>query len=97
MSLQVPVDVLNNLWVLLAGILVFMMTIAVGFLEVGELGERLNKSLLKTMLINGSALFFMAFLGFNIAFAPTVGYGFIGNPAYTGPFLGAFAPMFRGC
>jgi Amt family ammonium transporter len=96
MTLPLPVNLLNNLWVLISGILVFIMTIAVGFLEVGELGEDLNKSLLKTMLINGSALFFMAFLGFNLAFAPTVGYGFIGNPAYAGPFLGAFSSNVQG-
>jgi Amt family ammonium transporter len=39
----------NNLWVIIAGLLVFVMTIAVGFLEVGELGERLDLSLLKTL------------------------------------------------
>src|SRR6266487_296534 len=63
------------------------MTISVGFLEIGELGSDLEISLLKTTLITGSALFFMAFLGFNTAFAPTLG-GIIGNPLYHGLFLG---------
>src|SRR5262249_4638152 len=63
----------------------------VGFLEVGELGEKLYFSLLKTILITGSALFFMAFVGFNTAFAPTAGGG-IGHPFYTpGFFLGGFS------
>ncbi len=44
---------LNNLWVLLAGLLVFIMTPAVGLLEVGELGEKFSNSLLKTLLISG--------------------------------------------
>src|SRR5438552_16111388 len=39
------------------------------------------------MLITGSALFFMALVGFNTAFAPTIN-GVIGNPLYTGPALG---------
>src|SRR5438270_10271595 len=39
------------------------------------------------MLITGSALFFMALVGFNTAFAPTIN-GVIGNPFYTGLFLG---------
>src|SRR5207302_509154 len=63
------------------------MTISVGFLEIGELGSDLEISLLKTMLITGSALFFMALVGFNTAFAPTIN-GVIGNPLYTGLFLG---------
>ena len=67
------------------------MTISVGLLEVGELGEDYIVSLLKTMLITGAALFFMAFVGFNTAFAPTIG-GIIGNPAYNGVFLGGFSP-----
>ena len=79
----------NNLWVVIAGLLVFMMTIAVGFLEVGELGERLNVSLLKTILMTGLALVVMAIVGFNTAFAPTIGGGIIGNPFYgPGFFLG---------
>ncbi len=77
----------NNLWVIICGLLVFTMTISVGFLEVGELGSDMEISLLKTMLITGSAIFFMALVGFNIAFAPTIG-GIIGNPLYNGPFLG---------
>src|SRR5437867_2656452 len=63
------------------------MTISVGFLEIGELGSDLDISLLKTMLITGSALFFMALVGFNTAFAPTIN-GVIGNPLYNGLFLG---------
>ena len=81
----------NNLWVLLSALLVFLMTEAVGFLEVGELGEDHSRSLLKTLLISGAALFFMAFLGFNIAFAPTIN-GIIGDPLYGGVFLGGFSP-----
>jgi Amt family ammonium transporter len=66
------------------------MTISVGFLEVGELGADLDVSLIKTMLITGAAVFFMAFIGFNTAFAPTIN-GIIGNPIYNGFFLGGFA------
>ncbi len=82
-----PILLANNLWVIICGLLVFTMTISVGFLEVGELGADVEVSLLKTMLISGSALFFMALVGFNTAFAPTIG-GIIGNPLYTGIFLG---------
>jgi Amt family ammonium transporter len=72
------------------------MTISVGLLEIGELGESYSKSLLKTLLIMGSALFFMAFLGFNTAFAPTIG-GIIGNPLYNGgAFLGGFSSTATG-
>jgi len=85
----------NNLFVLIAGLLVFIMTISIGFLEVGELGEDLTVSLLKTMLITGSALFFMAFVGFNTAFAPTIS-GLIGNPFYGGLFLGGFSTNLPG-
>lgn len=81
----------NNLWVVLAGLLVFIMTIAVGFLEVGELGERLNRSLLKTIVMTGTALVVMGIVGFNTAFAPTLG-GVLGNPFYgPGLFLGGLA------
>ena len=81
---------LNNLWVLIAGLLVFAMTVAVGFLEVGELGESVNRSLLKTLLMSGLAVVVMAIVGFNIGFAPTW-YGLIGNPFYSqGFFLGGF-------
>jgi Amt family ammonium transporter len=67
------------------------MTISVGFLEVGELGERLDVSLLKTILITGLALVVMAVVGFNAAFAPTAG-GIIGHPFYApGFFLGGFS------
>src|SRR3989449_7662552 len=87
-----PLDVMlaNNLWVIICGLLVFMMTVSVGFLDVGELGTDMEVSLLKTMLIAGSAIFFMAFIGFNTAFAPTIN-GIIGNPAYNGFFLGGFS------
>jgi Amt family ammonium transporter len=69
-----------------------MMTIAVGLLEVGELGERLVGSLVKTILITGLAVLVMAVIGFNTAFAPTLG-GVIGNPSYgPGLLLGAFSP-----
>jgi len=83
-------SLINNLWVLGAALLVFLMTIAVGFLEVGELGDSFSRSLFKTILITGTALFVMAFVGFNIAFAPAIG-GFIGNPFYNGIFLGGFS------
>ncbi|HVA82987.1 MAG TPA: hypothetical protein VNF06_02380, partial [Candidatus Aquilonibacter sp.] len=86
---------LNNLWVLLAALFVFLMTIAVGFLEVGEFGEKFDRSLLKTLIITGSAIFFMAFIGFNVAFAPTIG-GVIGNPLYNGIFLGGFNSATQG-
>jgi ammonium transporter, Amt family len=82
----------NNLWVVLCGLFVFMMTIAVGMLEVGELGERVVVSLVKTILITGMAVFVMAVIGFNTAFAPTLG-GIIGNPFYgPGLLLGGFSP-----
>jgi Amt family ammonium transporter len=69
-----------------------MMTIAVGLLEVGELGERVIHSLVKTILITGLAVVVMAVIGFNTAFAPTLG-GIIGNPFYgPGLILGAFSP-----
>ena len=85
------VQVTNNLWVLIAALLVFTMTISVGFLEIGELGEGLHFSLLKTILITGLALVVMAIVGFNTAFAPTVG-GVIGRPFYSpGFFLGGFS------
>jgi len=90
-----PILLLNNLWVIICGLLVFTMTISVGFLEIGELGSDLEISLLKTMMITGSALFFMAFLGFNTAFAPTIS-GIIGNPLYHGLFLGGSATNTQG-
>ena len=85
-----PILLANNLWVIICGLLVFTMTISVGFLEIGELGSDLDISLIKTMLITGSALFFMALVGFNTAFAPTIN-GVIGNPLYNGLFLGGFS------
>jgi Amt family ammonium transporter len=85
---------LNNLWVLLAALLVFAMTVAVGFLEVGELGESVYRSLLKTLLMSGLAIVIMAIVGFNIGFAPTVD-GVIGNPFYAqGLLLGGFNPNY---
>ncbi|MCI4350143.1 MAG: ammonium transporter [Thermoplasmata archaeon] len=81
---------INNLWVLLAALLVFTMTVSVGFLEVGELGERLSRALMKALIITGSAVVVMAIVGFNTGFAPTVGNGVIGNPTYQGLFLGGF-------
>ena len=81
----------NNLWVVIAGLLVFTMTIAVGLLEVGELGETLHVSLLKTIFMTGIALVVMGVVGFNTAFAPDVA-GVIGNPFYgPGLFLGGFS------
>lgn len=82
----------NNLWILIAGLLVFTMTIAVGFLEVGELGEEFWRSLHKTMLITGIGLIVMVVVGFDTAFAPTVLGGFIGNPFYHGALIGGFDP-----
>jgi ammonium transporter, Amt family len=85
---------LNNLWVLIAALLVFSMTVAVGFLEVGELGESLARSLLKTLLMSGLAVVVMAIVGFNLGFAPTES-GIIGNPFYgPGFFLGGFNPSY---
>src|SRR5881296_2971679 len=90
MALPLEVVLANNLWVIICGLLVFIMTVSVGFLEVGELGADMDVSLLKTMLITGSAIFFMAFVGFNTAFGPTIN-GAIGNPVYNGFFLGGFS------
>ena len=80
------VDTVNNLWVLIAALLVFTMTISVGFLEIGELGEKLDFSLLKTIVMTCLALVVMAVVGFNTAFAPTLG-GIIGKPFYAPGFL----------
>ena len=80
----------NNLWVVICGVLVFIMTISVGILERGELGKAANRSLLKNIMISCSGFFFMGFIGFNVAFAPTIGYGLIGNPLYDFPFMGSF-------
>jgi Amt family ammonium transporter len=77
---------INNLWVIIAALLVFIMTVAVGFLEVGELGSSIKRSLFKTILISGTSLFVMGIIGFNIAFAPTI-YGIIGNPIYYNGFI----------
>jgi ammonium transporter, Amt family len=83
-------NLFNNLWVLICGVLVFLMTISVGILERGELGKRFGRDLMKNIMISCSGFFFMAFLGFNIAFAPTIGGGIMGNPLYNFPFMGTF-------
>jgi Amt family ammonium transporter len=83
-------NLFNNLWVLICGVLVFIMTISVGILERGELGRGANRALLKNIMISCSGFFFMAFLGFSVAFAPTIGRGLIGNPLYNFPFMGGF-------
>ena len=89
------INLINNLWVILAALFVFTMTVAVGLLEVGELSMRYSNSLLKTLLITGTALFIMAFIGFNTAFAPTI-MGIIGNPLYNGLFLSGFSTNAQG-
>ncbi len=90
----VEASLFNNLWVLLSGAFIFIMTISVGFLEIGELGTDYKRSLQKTMFIVCLAFFLMAFIGFNIAFAPCIN-GVIGNPFYTDPFLGGFSEASR--
>ena len=85
------INLVNNLWVVVCALLIFSMPVSVGLLEIGQLGKRYSKSLLKSLLIIGTALIIMALIGFNIAFAPTIG-GFIGNPLYgSGLFLGGFS------
>jgi len=71
------------------------MTISVGFLEIGELNHKLDRSLYKTLIITGFSLFFMGLIGFNIAFAPTIG-GVIGNPFYSNIFMGLFSTNLSG-
>lgn len=88
-------NLINDLWVLLASLLVFTMTISVGFLEIGELNHKLDRSLYKTLIITGFSLFFMGLIGFNIAFAPTIG-GVIGNPFYSNIFIGLFSTNLSG-
>jgi ammonium transporter, Amt family len=92
---MVTVNLFNNLWVLICGALVFIMTISVGLLEIGELGKDYRQGLLKTIIIICMGFFLMAFIGFNTAFAPTIG-GLIGNPLYSAPFLGGFTTTFPG-
>lgn len=95
-TLDIAPFVLNNLWVIIAAIFVFIMTIAVGFLEVGELGEDHNVGLIKTIIITCAAVFIMAVVGFNTAFAPTIS-GIIGDPIYLpGLFLGGFSSSAQG-
>ena len=88
----------NNLWVVICGLLVFTMTVSVGLLEVGELGQNLGRSLLKTILITGLAVVVMAIVGFNTAFAPASNLaGVIGNPVYgPGLILGGFSSSTAG-
>lgn len=88
---MMDLNLVNNLWLVLAALFVFTMTIAVGFLEVGELGEDKWRSLLKTTIMTCMALALMAFIGFDLAFAPTVDGGLIGNPFFMQPFLGGFS------
>ncbi|MCW6158159.1 MAG: ammonium transporter [Thermoplasmatales archaeon] len=80
----------NNLWMIFSALLVFLMTVAIGFLEYGELGKHYSNSLIKTILIMGTAIFLMALVGFNLAFAPTY-YGIIGIPTYNNFFFGSFS------
>lgn len=91
------INLLNNFWVLFASLLIFLMTVAVGFLEIGELGLKMKRSLYKSLLITGISFIVMAIIGFNTAFAPTIG-GIIGNPFYKPGFflgsLGSPATMF---
>ncbi|WP_337860862.1 ammonium transporter [Ferroplasma sp.] len=82
---------INNLWVIIAALLVFTMTISVGFLEIGEMGKGYKRALIKTVMITGLSLVVMAVIGFNTAFAPTL-YGVIGNPLYSkGLLLGSYS------
>ena len=88
----IPVSIAtNNLWVIIAALLVFTMTISVGLLEIGEMGEKYSNSLHKTVMITLIAMVVMALVGFNTAFAPTIS-GIIGNPFYLpGLALGSFS------
>ncbi len=89
------INLLNNFWVLLSGLLVFSMTISVGFLEIGEFNLKMDRSLYKTIFITVLSLFFMGLFGFDLAFAPTID-GIIGNPFYLNPFLGLFSSNVTG-
>jgi Amt family ammonium transporter len=71
------------------------MTISVGFLEIGELNHKLDRSLYKTLIITGFSLFFMGLIGLNIDFAPTIG-GVIVNPFYSDIFMGLFSTNVAG-
>ena len=84
---------INNMWVIIAALLIFAMAVAIGFRgRVGELGNSFESSFLKTVAITATALLVMAVVGFNTAFVPTI-YGIIGNPFFReGLFLGAFSP-----
>ncbi len=85
----VEASLFNNLWVLLSGAFIFIMTISVGLLEIGELGVEHKRSIIKTIFIVCLAFVVMGIIGFNIAFAPCF-YGLIGNPFYSDAFLGGF-------
>jgi Amt family ammonium transporter len=88
--------VVNNLWVAIAALLVFIMTMAVGLLEIGELGNDFDVALIKTIMITCVAVVVMAAVGFNTAFAPTID-GLVGNPLYLpGLFLGGFSSSVQG-
>lgn len=86
---------INNLWVLFSGLLVFTMTVSVGLLEGGEINRVMDRSLYKALIITGFSLIIMGLVGFNMAFAPTIG-GIIGNPAYSNIFLGLFSSNLPG-
>ena len=83
---------INNMWVIIAALLIFAMAVAIGFRGVGELGNSFESSFLKTVAITATALLVMAVVAFNTAFVPTIS-GIIGNPCFReGLFLGAFSP-----
>ena len=83
---------INNMWVIIAALLIFAMAVAIGFRGVGELGNSFESSFLKTVAITATALLVMAVVGFNTAFVPTIS-GIIGNPFFRESlFLGAFSP-----
>lgn len=96
LALDIMPNLANNLWVVIAALFVFVMTIAVGFLEVGELGDSYDIGLIKTIIITCAAVFIMAIVGFNTAFAPTIS-GIIGDPLYLpGLLLGSFYSTAQG-
>ncbi len=86
MPIPDPAGMLNNLWVMVSALLVFIMTFAVAFLEVGEAGEKLERSFYKSIIIAGTAIAVMGVIGFNIAFAPSSN-GVFGDPLYAPGFL----------
>jgi len=42
------INLVNNLWVVVCALLIFSMPVSVGLLEIGEIGKKYSKSLLKT-------------------------------------------------